>query len=80
MAERSNNAKAPHKKTPSELDEYDFELPRELIAQEPTTNRADSRMMVINRHQGSGVAQRVEQVHLQTKRLYLWRTRLVVAG
>ena len=37
---------------PCELDEYDFELPRELIAQEPTTNRTDSRMMVINRTTG----------------------------
>ena len=52
MAERSKSTSAPPKKTPSELEEYDFELPRELIAQEPTTNRNDSRMMVINRATG----------------------------
>lgn len=39
-------------KQPSELDEYDFQLPRELIAQEPSANRSDSRMMVIHRATG----------------------------
>jgi S-adenosylmethionine:tRNA ribosyltransferase-isomerase len=33
----------------SELDQYDFDLPRELIAQEPLAQRVDSRMMVIHR-------------------------------
>ena len=47
MADRSKTTNAP-----SELDEYDFELPRELIAQEPTVKRTDSRMMVINRTSG----------------------------
>ncbi len=47
MADRSKTTNAP-----SELDEYDFELPRELIAQEPTVKRTDSRMMVINRSSG----------------------------
>lgn len=32
-----------------ELRLYDFELPRELIAQEPLAQRADARMMVVNR-------------------------------
>jgi len=36
----------------SELDAYDFELPRELIAQEPPTHRTDSRMMLIDRSTG----------------------------
>ena len=48
MADRTNNTNAPN-----ELDEYDFELPRELIAQEPTTRRTDSRMMVIHRATGN---------------------------
>ena len=47
MADRSKTTNAP-----SELDEYEFELPRELIAQEPTVKRTDSRMMVINRTSG----------------------------
>jgi len=47
VAERSKPTK-----TPNELDEYDFELPRELIAQEPTIKRTDSRMMVIHRATG----------------------------
>jgi S-adenosylmethionine:tRNA ribosyltransferase-isomerase len=33
----------------SELDQYDYELPRRLIAQEPVVARADARMMVVNR-------------------------------
>ena len=52
MAEHSNSAKAHNKKPPSELDEYDFELPRRLIAQEPAAKRTDSRMMVIHRATG----------------------------
>lgn len=36
----------------SELDDYDFELPRELIAQEPLAKRTDSRMMIIHRDSG----------------------------
>jgi S-adenosylmethionine:tRNA ribosyltransferase-isomerase len=47
VADRSKTTNAPN-----ELDEYDFELPRELIAQEPTLKRTDSRMMVINRASG----------------------------
>ncbi len=31
------------------LDRYDFELPRELIAQHPTQRRTDSRMMIVDR-------------------------------
>ena len=49
MADRSNSTNAPNE---NELDEYDFALPRELIAQEPTAKRTDSRMMVI--HRGTG--------------------------
>jgi len=37
----------------NELDLYDFELPRELIAQDPPQYRTDARMMVIDRKSGS---------------------------
>ncbi|MDD8020830.1 MAG: tRNA preQ1(34) S-adenosylmethionine ribosyltransferase-isomerase QueA [Acidobacteriota bacterium] len=33
------------------LSDYDFELPRELIAQEPLPHRDDSRMMIVNRQE-----------------------------
>lgn len=36
----------------NELDHYDFELPRELIAQEPPQQRSDARMMLIDRSSG----------------------------
>lgn len=40
------NSQAAHD---SELDQYDFELPRELIAQEPAAQRSDARMLVVHR-------------------------------
>src|SRR5688572_20362904 len=33
----------------SEVDAYDYHLPRELIAQEPLTNRSDARLLVVDR-------------------------------
>lgn len=33
----------------SELDQYDYDLPEELIAQAPMTNRADARLLVVDR-------------------------------
>lgn len=36
----------------SEIDFYDYELPRELIAQEPLTTRSDARLMLVNRASG----------------------------
>jgi S-adenosylmethionine:tRNA ribosyltransferase-isomerase len=33
----------------TELDHYDFELPRELIAQQPLPHRADARLMLVDR-------------------------------
>lgn len=41
-----------HDSTPNELDAYDYQLPRELIAQEPSARRTDSRMMIVNRSTG----------------------------
>ncbi len=36
----------------SELDYYDYALPRELIAQQPLRNRADARLLVVDRSSG----------------------------
>ena len=36
----------------NELDQYDFKLPRELIAQHPLATRSDSRLMLVNRQTG----------------------------
>src|SRR5690606_19614040 len=35
------------------IDDFDYELPQELIAQEPLEDRAASRLMVLDRHIGS---------------------------
>lgn len=35
----------------SDVDQYDYELPRELIAQEPLAARSDARLLVVNRQQ-----------------------------
>jgi len=37
----------------SELDQYDYELPRHLIAQTPIPYRADARLLVVDRRQNS---------------------------
>lgn len=37
----------------SEMDQYDFELPRELIAQQPLATRSDARLMLVDRRSGS---------------------------
>ncbi|KAA5546211.1 tRNA preQ1(34) S-adenosylmethionine ribosyltransferase-isomerase QueA [Roseiconus nitratireducens] len=37
----------------SEIDLYDYELPRERIAQEPLATRSDARLMLVNRKSGS---------------------------
>ncbi len=49
----------------SELDQYDFDLPRELIAQHPLANRSDSRLMLVNRQTG-------EIEHSHVRDLYRW--------
>ncbi|WP_145170217.1 tRNA preQ1(34) S-adenosylmethionine ribosyltransferase-isomerase QueA [Rubripirellula lacrimiformis] len=36
----------------NEIDDYDYELPRELIAQEPLATRSDSRLMLVDRDTG----------------------------
>ena len=37
----------------SEIDEYDYEVPRELIAQRPLHQRSDARLLVVRRDRGS---------------------------
>jgi S-adenosylmethionine:tRNA ribosyltransferase-isomerase len=37
----------------SELEQYDYRLPPHLVAQHPLNNRADARLMVVNRASGS---------------------------
>lgn len=37
----------------SEMDAYDFELPRELIAQQPVATRSDARLMLVDRRNGT---------------------------
>ncbi len=37
----------------SELDQYDYDLPRHLIAQTPLANRADARLLVVDRSAGA---------------------------
>lgn len=44
----------------SEIDLYDYELPRELIAQEPLHVRSDARLMVIRRSSGE-----IEHLHIR---------------
>ena len=36
----------------NEIDQYDYDLPRELIAQDPLATRSDSRLMLVDRQSG----------------------------
>lgn len=47
------------------LADYDFDLPPELIAQQPLPHRADSRMLVVNRQSN-------EWEHAHTRDLHIW--------
>ncbi len=47
-------------KADNELNQYDYDLPRELIAQEPLPNRADARLMLLNRSR-----QTIEHAHVR---------------
>lgn len=50
----------------SELDQYNFELPRELIAQHPLPTRTDARLLVVDRAE-----QRLEHAHVRDLPEYL---------
>ena len=44
----------------SEMDRYDFELPKQLIAQHPRSNRTDARLMLVDRRSGT-----IEHAHIR---------------
>ena len=44
----------------NEIEQYDYELPRELIAQDPLATRSDSRLMLVERKTG-----RIEHMHVR---------------
>jgi S-adenosylmethionine:tRNA ribosyltransferase-isomerase len=50
----------------TEIQQYDFDLPRELIAQQPATTRSDARLMLVNRSTG-----KIEHTHVRDLREYL---------
>ena len=37
----------------NELDQYDYDLPRDLIAQHPLATRSDARLMIVRRKSGT---------------------------
>src|SRR5687767_185579 len=39
----------PHPLRMSELDQYDYHLPRDLIAQQPLARRSDARLLIVHR-------------------------------
>ncbi len=68
---------------PSELDQYDYELPRELVAQRPLARRADARLMVVDRRTGEIEHRHVRdlpQILQAGDRLVLNDTRVVPAA
>ncbi|MEC9092402.1 MAG: tRNA preQ1(34) S-adenosylmethionine ribosyltransferase-isomerase QueA, partial [Planctomycetota bacterium] len=50
------------------IDDYDYELPKELIAQDPLPNRSDSRLMVVDRKSGT-----IEHSHFRELGQFLTR-------
>ena len=44
----------------NEIEQYDYELPRELIAQDPLATRSDSRLMLVERKTG-----RIDHMHVR---------------
>ncbi len=50
----------------SEMDAYDYELPRELIAQEPLNNRVDARLMIVDR-----ASQTIDHAHIRDLPQYI---------
>lgn len=67
----------------SELDQYDYDLPRELIAQQPLARRSDARLLVVDRQ-----SEVIEHYHVrdlpeilkQGDRLVLNNTRVIPAS
>ena len=59
-------AETPSVNSRSEVDRYDFQLPKELIAQQPLPNRSDARLLVVDRKQNS-----IEHSHIRDIADYL---------
>ena len=47
-----------------EIDQYDYPLPKHLIAQQPTTNRVDARLMVVDRASGTVAHEHIRELPL----------------
>ena len=50
----------------TELEEYNYELPRELIAQQPLSRRSDARMLIVDRRTGT-----IDHAHVRDLDQYL---------
>jgi S-adenosylmethionine:tRNA ribosyltransferase-isomerase len=50
---KTRGRRVPTAHNESELEDYDYELPKHLIAQEPLANRSDARLMVVRRDEQS---------------------------
>jgi S-adenosylmethionine:tRNA ribosyltransferase-isomerase len=69
----SQNGYVPRKRMSARLSDYDYVLPRELIAQRPPERRQDSRMMVLYRAE-----QKIEHRHFHEIKTFLQPVDLVV--
>jgi S-adenosylmethionine:tRNA ribosyltransferase-isomerase len=67
---------------PNDIDQYDYELPKHLIAQEPLVSRADARLLVVDRRRNSIEHHRVRdlpEILLAGDCLVVNNTRVVAA-
>lgn len=67
------NTTVENKVEPSEMEQYDFPIPKELIAQHPLPNRSDARLMVVDRSAGT-----IEHSHIRNLAEHLKPTDCVV--
>ena len=54
------------------LSEFDFDLPEELVANYPSENRDESRLMVIHRETGEIEHKKFKDLKCRITMLYLW--------
>ena len=69
----SQNGYVPNQQMNAQLSDYDYDLPRELIAQRPLQHRDDSRMMVLHRN-----GQTIEHRQFRELKTFLQQGDLVV--
>ena len=62
------------------LSHFQYDLPEELIAQHPTVNRDESRLMVVNRKEGTFEHKRFDELLDQLPRAVASHTAAVVAS